>query len=118
MEKVVEEFIKAKEEGDSQKVKGLEVRYGKKTLERMSREWVVERESRRWLEENSTKCPVSSERRECSEVHTSHRSLRTDMQRIRSKINRLQPYDLSNMSVAFLLLMWAVAQCTTTLCAF
>ncbi|KAI9102663.1 hypothetical protein DFS34DRAFT_591293 [Phlyctochytrium arcticum] len=59
-DRVSKEYVAARDAGQVGPMRRMEVKYGKKTLERMVREWEDEKETRIWKEENSQSCPTCS----------------------------------------------------------
>ncbi|KAI8823707.1 uncharacterized protein EV422DRAFT_618516 [Fimicolochytrium jonesii] len=60
IEVLVSQYTLALESNNTNKIRELEVRYGRKTLERLTREWLAEAETRRWKEEFTQSCPNCS----------------------------------------------------------
>ncbi|TPX65195.1 hypothetical protein SpCBS45565_g05303 [Spizellomyces sp. 'palustris'] len=80
MEQIVVDYIEARACEDVSRTRGLEVRYGKKTLEKLAREWEEERETRKWKEENSQQCPTCTAAVQKNEG-CNHMTCRLDRQR-------------------------------------
>jgi len=72
LQRIVEEYLKAKESGSKVEIARIEAKYGTKLVQRLEQDYLAEKETILWKKANTTSCPtchVSIERSEgCNHI--------------------------------------------------